>query len=172
MSDLKIFSSRLKELRSRNKLTQKEFSQKVGCTAATLSAYENGTKNPSLEIIKSIAEACEVSIDWLCGLTDKKTNELIISDMSHIVSLLFKINNKIDMTLNYDNSLCTSKISFHTQDMLGFIKRWVKMKDLFDKEMIDNDVYDLWKEKEILNFRNKPIFKNFDSEYEFFSKYN
>jgi len=70
MGDFKILAKRIKELRTSLKLTQKLFAEKVGCTAATLSAYENGSKSPSLEIVKNIAEKCNVSIDWLVGLSN------------------------------------------------------------------------------------------------------
>ena len=65
MGDFSVLAVRIKELRTSMKMTQKEFSAFVGCTAATLSAYENGSKSPSLEIIKGVAEKCHVSIDWL-----------------------------------------------------------------------------------------------------------
>lgn len=64
MGDFSVLAVRIKELRKIMKMTQKEFSAFVGCTAATLSAYENGSKSPSLEIIKGIAEKCHISIDW------------------------------------------------------------------------------------------------------------
>ena len=63
-----IFSARLKEVRIQTGKTQKEFADMVESTAATISAYENATKNPSLEIVISIAEKCNVSIKlalWL-----------------------------------------------------------------------------------------------------------
>ena len=42
-----IFSTRLKELRMQTQKTQKEFADMVESTAATITAYENATKNPS-----------------------------------------------------------------------------------------------------------------------------
>ena len=67
-------------------MTQKEFSAFVGCTAATLSAYENGSKSPSLEIIKGIAEKCNVSIDWLCGLSEKMNTSDEIKTYSDVLT--------------------------------------------------------------------------------------
>lgn len=72
MYNKKIFSERIKEIRNARNETQKEFAKFVNSTAATISAYENGTKNPSLEVVANIANKCNVSIDWLCGLSDKK----------------------------------------------------------------------------------------------------
>ena len=44
-SKMQIFATRLKELRTDNGMTQKEFAQKIGVTPAALSAYENNQKN-------------------------------------------------------------------------------------------------------------------------------
>lgn len=71
--ELQIFADRLKELRSLLNMTQAEFVKDLGITAAALSAYENNQKNPSISVAKRIAEKYEISIDWLCGLSDKKT---------------------------------------------------------------------------------------------------
>ena len=68
MADFSIFSQRIKQLRNKMQLTQKSFAAAVGTTPVTLSAYENNTKKPSLDIVKDIAEKFDVSIDWLCGL--------------------------------------------------------------------------------------------------------
>ena len=48
MDNFTVFPDRLKEVRKRTKMTQKEFAQNIcGCTPATLSSYENGANNPS-----------------------------------------------------------------------------------------------------------------------------
>ena len=90
MGDFSVLAVRIKELRKIMKMTQKEFSAFVGCTAATLSAYENGSKSPSLEIIKGIAEKCHISIDWLCGLSDKMKNSNEPETYADIIDLLVR----------------------------------------------------------------------------------
>ena len=72
MGNKEIFASRLREARMQTGKTQKEFADMVESTAATISAYENATKNPSLEIVMNIARKCNISIDWLCGLSEEK----------------------------------------------------------------------------------------------------
>ncbi len=51
MGDFSVLAVRIKELRKSVTMTQKEFSAFVGCTAATLSAYENGSKSPDRESV-------------------------------------------------------------------------------------------------------------------------
>lgn len=92
--ELQIFADKLKELRLSLGLTQAEFVEKLGITASALSAYEKNQKNPSISIVKKIAEQYNVSIDWLCGLTNKKHVNNIISTVSDIVKLLLQIEEK------------------------------------------------------------------------------
>lgn len=70
MKSIETFATRLKIVRLKTEKNQKDFANMVQSTAATISAYENATKNPSLEIVMNIAEKCNISIDWLCGLSE------------------------------------------------------------------------------------------------------
>ena len=47
-NELQVFADRLRELRKSLNLTQKEFADKIGITAAALSSYENNQINPSI----------------------------------------------------------------------------------------------------------------------------
>ena len=44
------------DARNKQNLTQKELSQRTGITQADISRIENGTRNPSLNMLKSLAE--------------------------------------------------------------------------------------------------------------------
>lgn len=46
----------LMEARKKQNLTQKELSERTGITQADISRIENGTRNPSLEMIKRLAK--------------------------------------------------------------------------------------------------------------------
>lgn len=98
MGDFSILGIRIKELRSTIKKTQREFAEYVGCTAATLSAYKNGSKSPSLEIIKNMAQKCNISIDWLCGLTDE-SNHNMPRTYADIIKLLVSMDQGIPLSV-------------------------------------------------------------------------
>lgn len=66
--ELEVFSERLKSLRLELNMTQKEFAEKIGVTAAALSAYENNQKNPSIAVAKRISE--KFNISHLIGYVD------------------------------------------------------------------------------------------------------
>lgn len=89
--DNTIFSQRLKEARISAKLTQTELAKISGVTAATISAYECSDgkkgKNPSLENALKLAQALNISLDWLCGSVVNKTKVQISDFLKTIVKL-------------------------------------------------------------------------------------
>lgn len=170
MGSFEVFSIRLKELRTKMGKTQKEFAELVGTTSVTLSAYENNSKKPSLDIVKEIAEKCKVSIDWLCGLSDKETNKDEIIYYSDIIEMLFRIDKYLDISLLveeyevYEQGLSGypdlvthdyTIVRFNNKIANDFLANWNKMKELLDKGSIDDEVYDLWAEKTLLKYKDE-----------------
>ncbi len=66
-----VFARRFSELRGRQ--SQEEFARFLGISRPTVSYYENGTRVPDALILRQIAEKCNVSADWLIGLSNFKT---------------------------------------------------------------------------------------------------
>ncbi len=64
------FSKRLKELRINEELTQKELAEALNVSTVSISSYETGAKTPSFDMVLNIAKKFNVSIDWLCGLSN------------------------------------------------------------------------------------------------------
>lgn len=69
--NINTFSERLRETRRSKNLTQAQLAKLSGVTAATISAYESTDNkkgcNPSLDNALKLAEALDISLDWLCG---------------------------------------------------------------------------------------------------------
>lgn len=61
---------RLKELRVALGMTQAEVAAKLGITTRAYSYYETGTREPSLDVLKSFCRFFDVSADYLLGLTE------------------------------------------------------------------------------------------------------
>ena len=55
----------LKKVRKSKRLTQSELAEKVGCSTIMISKIETFQANPSLELLKKIAEVLESKIDDL-----------------------------------------------------------------------------------------------------------
>ncbi len=71
---------RLKELRKENSLTQKQLAQKLLLTQASLSDWEIGKVQPSIEVLIKLADFFEVSIDFLVGRSDELDNVNVITN--------------------------------------------------------------------------------------------
>lgn len=61
---------KIKHLRLNNKITSKELSKILNISASALSLYENGMRQPKLELIVKISELFNVSTDFLLGVTE------------------------------------------------------------------------------------------------------
>ncbi len=66
------FGLKLKQIRTSRGLTQQRLADKLGITKSTISAYENSSKYPSLEILYNLAIILNVSTDYLLGLSNDK----------------------------------------------------------------------------------------------------
>lgn len=65
-----ILAQRLKNLRDEKGYLQKFVADKIGVRSNTLSGYENGTRSPDPDMIKTLAELYGVTTDYLLGRTD------------------------------------------------------------------------------------------------------
>ena len=64
------FKDRLREIRKEKGLTQQELGDAIGLHGMSISGYERGVKKPSFEALDNLAEALNVSIDYLLGSSD------------------------------------------------------------------------------------------------------
>lgn len=60
-------SNSLKDLRTKNGLTQEQMAEKLFVTRQAVSRWENGETTPSIETLKAISQAFDVSINALLG---------------------------------------------------------------------------------------------------------
>lgn len=61
---------RIVESRQRLGWRQEDLAQKIGTTQRQISRYERGISTPSLPLLRDLADALNVSIDWLVGRTE------------------------------------------------------------------------------------------------------
>lgn len=157
MGEFEILGTRLKLLRKRLKVNQTEFSKMIGISSATLSAYETGVKNPSLAVLKNIAETCNVSIDWLCGLSDKEnlSNNDSIKTYSDIIKMLVEMEKKIYIIIGFEDVIIRNEYQKEEKEEVGkillvdgmlydFICDWESIRNLHIAGTIDDNLYSLW----------------------------
>lgn len=171
MGEIEIFSTRIKELRESLQMTQTQFSGFIGVKQQTLSGYERGIMKPPLDVAKIIAQKCHVSIDWLCGLTDKQSyNDEIVTyaDMFRLIikltktnsffgdwNIIFENNNPFnDPNLKDVNFACLRN---DDKTIADFFKDWEQMEKLYRKFTIDEHLYDLWLSDKLKRFENERL---------------
>ncbi len=75
-------------------LSQSEAAKKIGISQGTYSGYETGTRRIKLNMIKRIAEAYGVTVDWLIGteeiIRSVPRPELTLSDMEYDLVVKFR----------------------------------------------------------------------------------
>jgi len=70
------FGCRLRELRKRRNLTQKQLADLIGVKNSIISFYEVGDRMPSPEIIVKLAAVLHSSTDFLLGVEKGKTVDI------------------------------------------------------------------------------------------------
>ena len=62
-----MLGTRIKQLRQKNNLTQKQLGELVNVTKVSICCYEKGTRIPSVETLIDLSRIFKVSIDYLLG---------------------------------------------------------------------------------------------------------
>jgi transcriptional regulator with XRE-family HTH domain len=99
---MSTFAERLKQVRTKKKLTQKKVAEKTGLIRATLANWEIGRAEPDLESIKTLANFYNVPVDYLLGRTDdvetlEKDIESAISGHPELMEIWSAIKNREDL---------------------------------------------------------------------------
>ena len=66
------FKDRIKQLRIQKSLTQEQIAKRLWVTKSTISAYEMGTKYPSLDMLIKLAAMFNVTTDYLLGVDKRR----------------------------------------------------------------------------------------------------
>lgn len=64
---------RLEDLRIDHDMTQEEVANYLGCQREVYRRYEKGTRQIPVDFLIKLAKLYHVSIDYIVGLTNKKT---------------------------------------------------------------------------------------------------
>ncbi len=81
------FGKRLAEVRKEKKMSQDEVGKLVGVHGAVIGRYEREEVKPSIEVATQLAEALEVSLDYLVGVTDILLEKSIVNRVLDIQKL-------------------------------------------------------------------------------------
>ena len=110
------FSERLKKLRKDTGLTQVDVASKLGISQQAYASWERGVKKPTQDNLVKIAQILNVSVDYLVGNSEEKTDEL------DNIELLFRMNSK---------GLTEEEKKVFRKELIDFME---ERKKLFDKK--------------------------------------
>lgn len=65
-----VFGKTLEQLRTEQKLSQRQLGEKIGFCNQTISFWESGGREPDLDALVKISKYFEVSVDFLLGLSE------------------------------------------------------------------------------------------------------
>lgn len=65
---MQIVKENLKSFRKFKQMTQQEVADKIGVTRECYSGYEQGRRQPSIDVLRSICEVLECTADEIIGI--------------------------------------------------------------------------------------------------------
>jgi len=111
-----LFGDRLTDIRKKKKISQDELAKKIGVHAPVIGRYERGEVKPSIEVAMNIAEALDVSLDYLVGSTDSQLEKNIVNRIQNIQKLtdedkghLFALMDAFLLKCNIQSNLAVTK---------------------------------------------------------------
>lgn len=157
-------SERLKYLRSINKKTQKEFAEFLGIPQPSMSAYENGKNNPTIDVLIDIADKCSVSLDagrsdYTFNLSSMRDFVLFMYELAMKKEISFRIivEDKFPNDIETDENKWNAKLVFYGNDKEHPFNADVCniLKELSDN-LFDLESYSITKEQ-FDSMKNKSV---------------
>lgn len=102
MSSTTIIGQRIRKIRKKKKVTQRQLGKILSVSDSTVSHYENGSRNISLEELIAICNHFDVNVDEVLGINQKgesTNNKIKLSDDE--VTLILELRK----TKSYENMI-------------------------------------------------------------------
>lgn len=99
-SELMLFGERLQKIRKEREVSQEELAKKLGVHAPIIGRYERNEVKPSVEVAAKIADALDISLDYLTGLSDQLLDKKLVKQMNELQRLDPEEQKHILKTLN------------------------------------------------------------------------
>jgi transcriptional regulator with XRE-family HTH domain len=81
------FGKRLMEVRKKKGLSQEDLATLIGTKGPAIGRYERGAANPTIEVAIRLADALDVSLDYLVGKVDMALDANTLKRMKDIDAL-------------------------------------------------------------------------------------
>lgn len=114
-------NEQINKLRTSKKMTLATLAERLGVTTSTVAAYENGSRNPSFDVLVKIAQIFNVTIDNLIGYTNRDlidVSGLSLSQRDNVQNLIATYK-KFNLLLTKDFGLDESKMELELEPYLN-----------------------------------------------------
>jgi transcriptional regulator with XRE-family HTH domain len=95
-----LFGERLLNTRRKKKISQDKLAKRIGVHAPIIGRYERNELNPYIEMAVKIANALEISLDYLTGISDVELNKNITDIITNLQRLNFQDKEHVFTTIN------------------------------------------------------------------------
>lgn len=116
----------------RGDMTQKAFAEKVGISRPSVANYESGERLPDAYILKNIAQKCNVSADWLLGLSDIVSPNIEIRRICEKTGLSESFISFMVTDKDYQDSILTTIFNYLVNDLTDFRKLMIQVSNYYD----------------------------------------
>ena len=121
---MQTLGDRIREYRTSIRMTQADFANRLGITGASVSAYENGTRLPSYDVLVKIADILGVTTDELLG---RKKNDKVVIEVTNLTPqerhAVQEIINLLEKKEEPQLRQAAEKISVNTNYRRGIVKK-------------------------------------------------
>lgn len=91
---MEYFGDKLKSLREQRGFTQQDLADKLELSKASISAYEQSSKYPSVDVLINICNVLNTSADFLLGIDQINLSSLTQTQTDLILKLIIELNAK------------------------------------------------------------------------------
>lgn len=137
---MKNFAKKMRECRINLDITQKELAKMTHLAPATISAYENGAKTPTLDSAIAIADVLGMSLD---DLRDSVPRRITYVDVFKAMMLFIK-SLKAEIYDECSGGIALMFRDATTKEMLSNIRT---IKKCFGTSEAEKELYKLWYDK-------------------------
>lgn len=155
--EISVFSQRLRDSRVIAGYTQKQLAEELGISSGSVVAYEKSQKIPSVDVCIRLAIFFNVSLDWLCGITDD-AKHYEIRTYADAFKMVVALHEWIGVQC-FPDPVDGWSIVINDKELDAVFEGWRKIKDLYDSNTIDSEMYQLWVEKQVSRLSKKDVLK-------------
>ena len=188
MSSSEEIGKAIQKQRKAQKITQKEFAQRLGKSERTIQKYESGEILLKIDVLKQIAN--QLNVPWQELLFAKVTNTpkdnttaeypaYEFHTMSDVINVLFAITELTDFSFELtntnppDNPEWTAGIKVNGKgdgkydaDFCLFMENWITKKNMLQTGKLSKEKFDSWKSDMLAYYKNSRLDNEADSKTE------